>query len=77
MLALTSFQSWVLLVNNVAFAFAYNDLAILRSSFNTTLYFHNKYLYILINQCLYVIRPFVMSYWLISTITLSPGKIRI
>ena len=39
-LALTSFQSWVFLVNDVSFAFSYDDLAIFRSSFNTAFYFH-------------------------------------
>ena len=39
-LALTRFQSWVFLVNDVSFAFSDDDLAIFRSSFNTTFYFH-------------------------------------
>ena len=39
-LALTRFQSWVFLVNNISFAFSNDDLAIFCSSFNTTFYFH-------------------------------------
>ena len=76
-LTLPSLKSRVFLIDDISLAFSNDDLAIFCTSFNAAFYFHSFNLLVPKgNQCLYVIRPFVMSYGLISTDTLSPGRIR-
>gem|GEM_PF-3062845 len=79
-LPLLLLKAWVLFVDHVQPAFPSHDLAISAAFFNRCSYFHclsffcrvaDVYLY------LKIILPLVRSYGLISTPTLSPGRIRI
>ena len=74
-LSLTLFKTGVLLVDDIQFPFAAHDLTIHTAFFYRCPYFHTK---LFMFNYLYrnMILPLVKSYGLISTPTLSPGRIR-
>jgi hypothetical protein len=73
-LSLALLEAGILFVNNIELAFSSHDLAIGATLFNGCTNFHNV---VIIYLYLNMILPLVKSYGLISTPTLSPGKIRI
>ena len=71
-LPLPLLKARIFLVNYIQLPFPPHDLAISAALFNGCTNFHNNdYYYLYLN----IILPLVKSYGLISTPTLSPGKI--
>ena len=71
-LTLTLFETGILLVNDIQLPLPPHDLTIGAALLNGCTNFHD-YIYLYLN----IILPLVRSYGLISTPTLSPGRMRI